>query len=383
LRAVPIQLGLPTLVVRETAKLKQAGEFRQMYRLWSWASLAVLAASMAMVLPVWLLAPLLFSATLTLPLLLIVMLLVPFMSLGALRAGALRGLGHVIQGQLPDMLLRPGFILLLIAAVITISNSGLDARIALILNLSGTALAFLTGMAFLVRAAPASDRGAAPQTRHRDWIRAGLFLGIASSAMVVNNNLDMAMLGNLRPATEVGVYKIAITLSMLSASVLNMLNLAAQARIASLYAADQMDAMRRLITLVARVGFGAACLVALGFSVMGPWLIDMAFGAEFSAAYALMLIMVAGQLANTFFGPIILLLNMTGHEKIVMWSVILAAVGNIALNSILIPLYGATGAAFSTTTTLLAWNAILNAQSLRKLGIDSSFLGFHRSKNGL
>jgi len=386
LLAVPVQLGLPTVVVRDTARLKQAGEIRQMYRLWSWTTLAVLVVSAFMIVPIWLLSPLIFSQELTVTLLLMVFALVPLMSVGSLRAAALRGLGNVIQGQLPEMLFRPSLILVLVIGAIALGprmGLGTDgwqmqAQDAMLVNLVATALAFVAGLILLRRVAPATVAGTKAQSLHREWMRAGMVLGIASSAMMVNRNLDMVMLGSLRSSTEVGVYKIAVTLATLSAIALNLLNLIVQPRIAQMYTAGEMNGIRRLVTSVSRIGFATGSVVALAFFVLGEWLIRAAFGANYATAQTALQILVLGQLANTFFGPVMMLLNMTSHEKIVMWSAMAAALGNIALNALLIPIYGATGAAIATATTLFAWNFLLNTQSLRKLGIDSSILGLHR-----
>jgi O-antigen/teichoic acid export membrane protein len=391
LLAVPVQLGLPTLVVRDTARLKQAGEIRQMYRLWSWSTLAVLIVSALLAIPIWLLSPHIFNQNLTVLPLLIVLALVPMMSFSALRAAALRGLGHVVQGQLPEMLLRPALILALILIVqafgpiLEFGKDGwrMQAQHALLMNLVATALAFVAGLILLRRIAPTSNFGSEARSLHREWIRAGMVLGIASSAMMVNRNLDMVMLGSLRPAEEVGVYKIAVTLATLSSIALNLLNLVVQPRIAQMFAASDINGIRRLVTMVSRVGFATGCVVAMIFYGFGERLIVAAFGGDYSEAQTTLKILVLGQLANTFFGPVIMVLNMTGHERIVMWSVIACALGNIALNALLIPIYGATGAAIATATTLFAWNLILHSQSVRKLGIDPSILGTQRGISAL
>jgi O-antigen/teichoic acid export membrane protein len=382
LLAVPVQLGLPTLIVRDTARLKQAKETRQMYRLWSWSTLAVLTASGAMIVPFWLLSPLLVNGSLTVPLLLLIFVLVPLMSLGALRAAALRGLGQIIQGQLPEMLFRPALILALVSASVPFLASGeMQASSALLVNVVATGLAFLAGLVLLRRVAPSPASGATPRSLHRHWMRAGIVFGLASSAMVVNRNLDTAMLGSMRPAAEVGLYKIAVNLSMLCATVMNMLQLALQPRIATLQAASRFDEMRSLASLAARISFAASVFLALVFLAYGRDIILLAFGTQYLAAYESMAILIAGQLANSFFGPVMMLLNMTGHEKIVMLSVIAAAVGNVVLNAVLIPLYGSIGAAIATAITLLAWNFLLYLQSLRLQGIDSSILGLHRENS--
>jgi O-antigen/teichoic acid export membrane protein len=161
------------------------------------------------------------------------------------------------------------------------------------------------------------------------------------------------------------------------------LNLVVQPRIAQMFAASDINGIRRLVTMVSRVGFATGCVVAMIFYGFGERLIVAAFGGDYSEAQTTLKILVLGQLANTFFGPVIMVLNMTGHERIVMWSVIACALGNIALNALLIPIYGATGAAIATATTLFAWNLILHSQSVRKLGIDPSILGTQRGISAL
>jgi O-antigen/teichoic acid export membrane protein len=382
LLAVPVQLGLPTLVVRDTARLNQANETRQLYRLWSWTTQAVLLISGAIALIVLLLAPLIVDPSITLSLLLIVLALVPLLSIGALRAAALRGLGHVIQGQLPEVLLRPGLLLILVLVASVFSSSGgMQAQGALLLNLAATALAFLVGLALLHRVAPPVESGAKAQSFHRIWIRTGMVLGVASSAIVVNRNLDMMMLGSLRPVSEVGIYKIAVTLAMLSATTLNILDLAVQPRIAQMYVVNDIARMQRLVTFISRLGFAAGCFVALIFLLLGEWLIGTAFGAEYSTAYGAMLILVAGQMTNTFFGPVMMVLNMSGQERLVMYGVLVAAAGNLVLNAILIPCFGIIGAAIATALTLFSWKVLLHIAAMRKLGIDCSVFGLHRKGN--
>lgn len=376
--SVPVQLGLPTLVVRDTARLKQAQETRQMHRLWLWTTIAVLLASVIIIVPVLLASPMIFSVEIGPSVVIIIFGLVLLMSLSALRAAALRGLGHVIQGQLPEMVFRPALTLVLVFVAIVLSDTeNIHASSALLMNLIATALTFSVGIILLRRVAPPSTNGCAPQTLHRDWLRAGFVLGLASSAMVINRNLDIAMLGSLRVTTEVGLYKVAVSLSMLCATAMTVLRLALQPRIAALHAAEKIEEMRALTSSASRISFAASALFTLFFYVFGRELIEIAFGQEFSSAYEITLILILGQLANTFFGPVMMLLNMTGQEKTVMWSVIHAAAGNILLNLFLIPPYGTTGAAIATASTLLTWNLVLNIQSIKKLGIDSSILGIH------
>tara|TARA_R110002012_G_scaffold5951_1_gene27364 strand:+ start:25621 stop:26931 length:1311 start_codon:yes stop_codon:yes gene_type:complete len=374
--SVPVQLGLPPLVVRETARLLYENNTRRMFALWRWSGLVAFLASAVILATVLLLGSLIFAANITKSLLVATVLLVPLLALGMLRAAALRGLGHVVKGQMPETIIRPALILLLLLAMLGLGRE-IDALSAMVLNVVGTSLTFVSGALMLARAAPSSRSGMAEPIPHFDWLRAAMFLGITSAAMVINRNLDIAMLGILRSATEVGQYKVSVTLAMVSATALNVLNLVLQPQVARLNAAGDINAIKRLVTKVARLSFVVGLSVATVFLLLGEELIARTFGTEYSAAYPAMSILIAGQLFNTCFGPVMLVLNMMGHEHTAMRGVIIAAGGNIVLNALLIPHFGTLGAAMATAATFLLWNVLLNIQARRLLGIDCSIAGWH------
>src|SRR5690606_38031709 len=113
--AIPAQLGLPNLVVRETAKAQVTKRWDIIKGLWRWASLVALAMSAALmslgVAAAWLLAD--EFSSVHLQTLWWGLLLVPLVALGNLRGAALRGLRKVVQGQLPEFILRPLFLVIL------------------------------------------------------------------------------------------------------------------------------------------------------------------------------------------------------------------------------------------------------------------------------
>ena len=374
--SVPVQFGLPPLVVRETARLLYENNVRRMFALWRWSALIAFLASAAIFTAVLLLGSLIFAAYITKSLLVATVLLVPLLAFGMLRAAALRGLGHVVMGQVPETIIRPGLILLLLLAILGLGHE-IDALSAMVLNVVGTSLTFVAGALMLARAAPSSRSGMAPPIPHYDWLRAAMFLGVTSAAVVINRNLDIAMLGSLRSATEVGQYKVSVTLAMVSATALNVLNLLIQPQVARLNAAGDIDAIKRLVTKVARLSFVVGLCCAAVFLLLGEEVIARSFGAEYSAAYPAMSILIAGQIFNTCFGPVMLVLNMMGQERTTMSSVIVAAGGNIVLNALLIPPFGTLGAAMATAATFLLWNVLLNIKARRLLGIDCSIAGWH------
>lgn len=108
LLAIPSQVGLPTLVVREVAVAEAKGRWGLIRGLLRWANAGVLAISVAVagaaaavVWAVWGRAESVQAETL-----LWAFALVPLLSLGALRSATLRGLRHVVLAQFPEPPLR-------------------------------------------------------------------------------------------------------------------------------------------------------------------------------------------------------------------------------------------------------------------------------------
>ena len=62
-----------------------------------------------------------------------------------------------------------------------------------------------------------------------------------------------------------------------------------------------------------------------------------------------------------------LVLVMVGHERPVALGLALSATANIILNLLLVPTWGMTGAAVSTTLTLICWNFLLVTVGWRRL----------------
>jgi len=76
-----------------------------------------------------------------------------------------------------------------------------------------------------------------------------------------------------------------------------------------------------------------------------------------------------GQLTNALCGPVMYLLNMTGHEKSARNTMAVGVLVNIAGNAILIPTVGIAGAAIATSATMAFWNLWAMIAVYRKTGI--------------
>jgi O-antigen/teichoic acid export membrane protein len=151
--------------------------------------------------------------------------------------------------------------------------------------------------------------------------------------------------------------------------------------IASAYHRRALGELGRLASLTAKIGLAFAIVAAIGLVVAGPLLLSL-FGGEFTAAYPVLVVLIAGGLVNAFTGVVAYLLTLTGHEVQALVTFALALAANIILNLLLIPHWGPVGAAAASTSSTILWNVAMVVYVRRRLGIDASALGLeprHRS----
>ena len=79
-----------------------------------------------------------------------------------------------------------------------------------------------------------------------------------------------------------------------------------------------------------------------------------------------LIILIFGQCINSLFGVAPIYLNMTGRQHLFQFILIFAVFTNLVLNSILVPMYGIEGAAFSFSISMFLWNLLSSIYIYKK-----------------
>jgi O-antigen/teichoic acid export membrane protein len=369
--AVPAQLGLPHLLVRETARYRYQGNWGLLRGLLRWSDRIVISFSLGIGLASAAVAYSIsyHTASVELNAFLYALALIPLVALGNVRGAALRGLGSVVQGQLPEMILRPGIFLVLVAASALFTQ--LTAPTAIALHGIAAGLAFFLGSMLLRRSLPPQAKSVDPRYTARDWISSVLPLSLLTGMLIVNTQTDVVMLGLLATTEDVGIYRAVAQLAMLVVFVFTAVDMVIAPYISQMYAARETERLQRLVTLSARAVLTAALPVAIAFLLFGETILAVVFGPDFGSGHAALAILCLGQLANAAAGSVVTLLNMAGHERDTAARVAIATVSNIILNLVLIPPFGTVGAAIASAVTLTLWNSLLCYQVWVRMGIQS------------
>ncbi|NVK40758.1 MAG: oligosaccharide flippase family protein [Oceanospirillaceae bacterium] len=158
--------------------------------------------------------------------------------------------------------------------------------------------------------------------------------------------------------------------AMLTSFVLMAVNLVVAPRFAAMHGKGDLDGMRRVALTSVRLMLLAATPVLAVMVFLPDWLMRL-FGEEFAAGASLLRILAIGQFVNVATGSVGYLLSMTGHEKDLRNSLLIAAPLSIVLSLWLIPTYGAIGAAVATAMAIASQNLLAVFWVRRRLGFNT------------
>ena len=378
LLSMPAQAGLPTLVIRETARGMAEGKPELVQGIWRWATKVAMLISLSLLFVIGLFFLLLKGKKFGVKewTFFWAFLFIPFMCLSNLRGAALRGLHKVVIGQLPEFFIRPALFFTFLCIAGFFLHQRLTPPQAMALNVFSAVLAFIIGTWVLWKNTPLSIYKATPVYDGKKWLSSFLPLAFTAGMWVINSQADIVMLGIFKPPAEVGIYRVAVQIALVASFGLQAVNMVVAPRFATFYTKREMDRLQRLVTRSAQIVLAFNLLVTSFFVIFGKAFLDMVFGKEFITAYIPLLILLIGQLVNSAAGSVGFLLNMTGHERDTARGMTLAAGINIMLNFSLIPSLGPKGAAIATAISMITWNVILWWFVRKRLGINSLAFDF-------
>lgn len=296
--------------------------------------------------------------------------IIPLFALLQIKAATLRGLGHVVLGELPHAIVHP--VALVVLPVIGVTILGMNASPGGIMGayLVSITLSLLVVWAVMRHRLPKEIAGAHPAIRWREWLLTAPAMILIAGFGIVLNQIGAIMLGIFATPDEAGIFgassRVASILQLIVFALISTLAPMA----ARLHSADNMTGLQRAIGTTSRLVFSICLAGAVVLLLSGHWILGL-FGAEFRSGYMVMAILLAGQLAWAANAPAGVILNMGGRHNISAVLLGIAVCIDIVLSAILIPSMGANGAAIANAVTIILWNIATAAGVYRCLGIRS------------
>ena len=375
--AVPAQFGLPTLIVRETAQSFVKEEWGRINGLWQWGTRITAFLTVIITAGTFLFvtiagdridqgyrSPLYWGLALLL-----------LLALTALCGAALRGLGKIIRGQLPEQVLVPGFFILMLLVASFLFAQKISPSLAMMLQALAALWAFIISAILLQRSTPKETIRAKPAYEHKAWLSSSISLALISGMQVINKWVSLIILGLFVPSAQIGIYRVAVQMAVLADFGLQVVQPVVAPQIARLYTLGDQRRLQRLATNSARVTLLVNATITTGFLLLGRQFIRLFFGAEFSPAYPALLILLVGGVINSLTGAVAYFLNMTGYENETLRARLVSTFVCIILTFLLSPVWGILGAAVGSSIPLIIWNVMLWDLARKRLKVNSLAFG--------
>ncbi|GAB6065816.1 oligosaccharide flippase family protein [Aquifex pyrophilus] len=174
---------------------------------------------------------------------------------------------------------------------------------------------------------------------------------ISNSFFIMLFWADTIMLGIWRTEEEVGVYNVAVRLSMLTSFTLASINSIAAPKFAELWARRDIEGLKRVAQQSTKLIFLSSTPILILYLLIPEWFMGL-FGEEFKKGAPALVFLAIGQFVKAISGSVGYILQMTGKQKIVQNIILIATLINIVLNMMLIPRFGLVGASIASTFSI-------------------------------
>lgn len=182
-------------------------------------------------------------------------------------------------------------------------------------------------------------------------------------------NADQWFLGLLLGTAQVGVYGVAARLAAMVGLPLAIVNVTLPPLLSSLHQQGRTGELEVLMRRTSTATGIAAVAMLLLFVLGGRLLLRVAYGDAFAGGHVPLAILALGQACNVCSGSPGWLLQMTGHQALLMRITLASLLMNLALNVVGVWLAGAVGAAVATSASMLAQNVAMLAAVRRLVGV--------------
>lgn len=213
----------------------------------------------------------------------------------------------------------------------------------------------------------------------REWLATATPISLVEGFYVLLTYCDVIVLTQFRSPDEVAVYYAAAkTLAMVAFIYFSVAQTVAH-KFTEFHVTGDRKRLDQFLAHAIRMTFWPSLAMIAVFLTLGEPLLRM-FGKDFVGGYHLMFIIAIGLLARAAVGPAERLLNMLGERRTCAQVYAGSFLLNLLLCVVLIPGFGATGAAIASATALVFESASLFLVAKFRLGLHCFVFGRPRHR---
>jgi O-antigen/teichoic acid export membrane protein len=195
---------------------------------------------------------------------------------------------------------------------------------------------------------------------------------LGQSMMLIMGKVDLFMLANMTSSDKVGIYNIALKLSMLAYMGLMAVNSIAAPKFSEIHSSGDIDALKKIVQQSTKTIFWVTFPLILLFLIFPDTILGV-FGDEFKLAAMALIILSISKMFSAISGSVGTFLQMVGKQNVFQNILIFTAIINIVLNYTLIPMYGIDGAAFASAISGVIWNVLMIIYIKKNFGFYSIY----------
>lgn len=330
-----------------------------------------LALAMAAAIAITLGAPWIDNAA-VLPLYLACLCL-PAYAFQSVQDGIARCYNWVSVGQLPTFVIRPVLLLAMMGAAFAAGLQTNATTAVLCTAASFWLIAVIQTILLNRRLAAVVAPGEATYETRR-WLATSLPIITVVGFYVLLTYVDVIILQMFRPAESVAYYHAATKTLALVAFVHFSVSAATAHRFSEYHSAGDRERLKAFVASALRWTFWPSLALMIMLLALGRPLLSL-FGSDFVIAYPLMFLLAVGLMARASVGPSERLLSMLGEQRACAMAYAAAFAVNLVACLMLIPNFGATGAAVATSLALIVESALLFAIVKLRLGVHAFIIG--------
>ncbi len=286
------------------------------------------------------------------PLLQLMSVIVPFLTLSDMLAGAHRGFKRMDYPALAQSVVQPMVRLVL---VLVLALVGLNAALAVIIYGVADASASVVMLYYLNKQFRLKRPLRAAKREPRVILGFSVPIMLSDMMLRVRDNVQILLLGRLGTATSVGIFSVASQLNMFGGLFSSSINTSAKPVVAELHDRGDRQQLGHLYQTAAKWSLMTQLPMFLIIVLFSEQILSL-FGKSFTDGATALVILACADLVNVGTGMGGTIIDMTGHTRLKLFNSIQRLILYVVLDLLLIPRWGLVGAA----TVVLITEFIIN-----------------------
>jgi O-antigen/teichoic acid export membrane protein len=300
-------------------------------------------------------------------------LALPICGLLGVQAGIARAHNWISLAQIPNFVLRQ-VLLIGLMALAYLTAFPTDTVTAIVISVASLWIVALVQFVVLNRKLEASIEPGLTTYQIKDWLMTSVPMVMVEGFFLLLTYCNVLLLQIFQTPHDIAIYYAADkTLALVIFVHFAVAQTTMHKFSKHFFAGDRRELSATLSQAISMTFWPSlvATILVLAAGIPLLWL----FGADFVSGYSLMFILSVGLLARAAVGPLGAFLNVIGEQRACAAAFAGAFATNLALGLLLVPFWGTTGAAISTSVAVVVESAALFFLMKRRLGFHGLIWG--------